>query len=256
MHSIATEETTENNAPETLPYSLPLELTVTDPEVVAELFAKQEGRERDEYALGALRLGVLALKQARGQIDANTLKREGEHLLGNVQLALSEHRTNLDRTLVGTLKDYFDPKDGRFNERVERLLKKDGELETLLSRKVTAADSEMCRALGALVGKDSPLVRLLSPDESNEFLKALHLAVSKELEGQRTQVLREFSLDNKEGAVPAGRGTDGQERAAPEGLSRTRSTPWSSSSPSTTSSRHCPGCPARSPRPTRRSPST
>ncbi len=162
MHSVATEETTENSVPETLPFSLPLELTVNDPEVIAELWAKQEGHERDEYALGALRLGVLALRQARGQIDANTLKREGDHLLGSVQLALSEHRTNLDRTLVGTLKDYFDPKDGRFNERVERLLKKDGELETLLSRKVTAADSEMCRALkdiATAVGNSTGLIK-------------------------------------------------------------------------------------------------
>jgi hypothetical protein len=196
MHPVATE-----NVPDTLPYSLPLELTVTDPEVIAELSAKQEGRERDKYALGALRLGVLALRQARGQIDANTLRHEGERLLGDVQVALSEHRTHLDRTLVGTLKDYFDPESGRFSERVQRLLKKDGELETLLSRKVTAADSEMCRALGTLVGKDSPLVRLLSPGESNEFLKALHVAVSAELECQRKQVLREFSLDNKEGAL-------------------------------------------------------
>ena len=191
----------EENAPDTIPFSLPLELTVTDPEVIAELFAKQEGRERDDYALGALRLGVLALCQARGQIDVNAVKHEGERLLGNVQMALSEHRTNLDRTLVGTLKEYFDPESGRFTERVQRLLKKDGELETLLSRKVTAADSEMCRTLGTLVGKDSPLVRLLSPGESNEFLKALNAAVSKELECQRTQVLREFSLDNKEGAL-------------------------------------------------------
>ncbi len=84
---------------------------------------------------------------------------------------------------------------------MQRLLRKDGELEILLSRKVTAADSEMCRTLGTLVGKDSPLVRLLSPGESNEFLRALHLAVSRELECQRTQVLREFSLDNKEGAL-------------------------------------------------------
>ncbi len=198
MHSVATKETAADNAPETLPFSLPLELMVSDPEVISELCARQEGRERDDYALSALRLGVLALRQARGQIDVNTLKREGEHLLGDVQLALSEHRTNLDHTLVRTLKEYFDPESGRFSERVQQLLKKDGELETLLSRKVTAADSEMCRALSGFVGKDSPLVRLLSPDESNEFLKALHAAVSKEMECQRNQVLREFSLDNKE----------------------------------------------------------
>ena len=60
MHSVATEETTENNAPETLPFSLPLELTVNDPEVIAELWAKHEGREREEYALGALRLRVIS----------------------------------------------------------------------------------------------------------------------------------------------------------------------------------------------------
>jgi len=197
MHSVAAQKPSD----ESLPYSLPLELTVTDPEVVAELCARQEGRVRDEYALGALRLGVLALRQARGQIDANTLRHEGERLLGDVQAALTEHRTHLDRTLVGTLREYFDPESGRFSERVQRLLKKDGELETLLSRKVTAADSEMCQALAMLVGRDSPLVRLLSPGESNEFLMALHVAVSAELECQRKQVLREFSLDNKEGAL-------------------------------------------------------
>ena len=61
MHSVATPE------PDTLPFSLPLELTVADPEVIAELHAKQEGRERDEYALGALRLGVLALGRLGGR---------------------------------------------------------------------------------------------------------------------------------------------------------------------------------------------
>jgi hypothetical protein len=80
-------------------------------------------------------------------------------------------------------------------------LKKDGELETLLSRKITAADSEMCRTLSGLVGNDSPLGRLLSPGDSNEFLNALNARVSKELRKQRTKVLREFSLDNKEGAL-------------------------------------------------------
>jgi hypothetical protein len=89
MQSVASPKAAKENVPDTLPFSLPLELNVTDPEVVSELFAKKEGRERDDYALGALRLGVLALCQARGQIDSNTLKHEGERLLGDVQLALS-----------------------------------------------------------------------------------------------------------------------------------------------------------------------
>src|SRR5262245_41295704 len=115
-----------------LPYSLLLELNVTDQEVIRELCAQSEGRARDDFALSALRLGVLALKQARGQVDGQALKREGELLLKDVAQALTEHRTHLDNTLSKALKDYFDPTSGRFHERVDRLLKKDGELESLL----------------------------------------------------------------------------------------------------------------------------
>jgi hypothetical protein len=86
MPSATLPKISEENPPDTIPFSLPLELTVTDPEVITELFAKQEGWERDDYALGALRLGVLALCQARGQIDVNAVKHEGDRLLGNVQL--------------------------------------------------------------------------------------------------------------------------------------------------------------------------
>ncbi|MBI1903651.1 MAG: hypothetical protein HYS13_21320 [Planctomycetia bacterium] len=186
---------------ESLPFSLPLELTVKDPDVIAELCARAEGAEREEYALGALRLGVLALRQARGQLDANTVRREGEKFLSDVQAALGEHRAHVDRTLAGTLKDYFDPENGRFNERVERLLKKDGELETLISRKITAEDSEMCRVLTAHLGEDSPLFKLLSPTESEGLLKALRESVAAELISQRTEVLKEFSLDNSESAL-------------------------------------------------------
>jgi hypothetical protein len=70
MYPSAPRKVREDKFPDTIPYSLLLELVVTDPEVITELWAKPEGRERDEYALGALRLGILALRQARGQIDA------------------------------------------------------------------------------------------------------------------------------------------------------------------------------------------
>ena len=190
-----------NGRSEQLPFSLLIELTVTDAEVIAELWQRPEGRPRDDYALIALRLGVLALKHARGQVDGQALKQEGELLLSGVEGALKAHRGYLDDTLNRTLKDYFDPANGRFNERVERLLKKDGELETLLARKITDADSEMCRTLASHLGEDSVLFRLLSPNESEGLLSALKKNVSDELTVQRQGILKEFSLDNPEGAL-------------------------------------------------------
>lgn len=178
-----------------------LVLTVSDPEIIAELFTRNEGRDRDEYALAALRLGVLALRQARGQLDANLLKREGEQLLSAVKSALTEHQLQIHQHLGGTLKEYFDPQSGRFNERVERLMKKDGELESLLGRTLTGDQSDLQRVLSSLVGTDSPLFRLLSPEESNGLFSAMRDTLTQELLQQRQRVLDEFSLDNKNGAL-------------------------------------------------------
>ena len=46
-----------------------LELLVSDPDSLRELLQKEEGRERNEYALAALRIGLLSLRHARGQIS-------------------------------------------------------------------------------------------------------------------------------------------------------------------------------------------
>lgn len=184
-----------------IPISMELVLTVSDPEIIGELCTRNEGRDRDEYALAALRLGVLALRQARGQLDANILKREGEQLLSAVKSVLGEHQLQIHQHLGGTLKEYFDPQDGRFTERVDRLLKKDGELESLLGRTLTGDQSDLQRVLNTLVGTESPLFRLLSPKESDGLLFALREAVNQELIQQRERVLDEFSLNNKEGAL-------------------------------------------------------
>src|SRR5438046_1604619 len=112
--------------------SVLLTLLVSDHESVAELLQKTDGRERDEYALAALRIGILSLKHARGQIDADAVRREGVNLLKDLKSALDNSRTEIHTNLTTALKEYFDPTSGRFQERVERLIKQDGELEKVL----------------------------------------------------------------------------------------------------------------------------
>jgi hypothetical protein len=191
----------EVNGNGSLPYSLLLELNVSDQEIIRELCAQAEGRERDEYALAALRLGVLTLRQARGVIDSQELKLAGERLLADVRAALSDHHTSVRGTLSATLQNYFDPTSGHFTDRINRLVRKDGDLANLLDRKITAVDSEMCRTLANHVGQGSPLFRLLSPSEADGVLAALRKCVEEQLADQRRAVLKEFSLDTKESAL-------------------------------------------------------
>ncbi|MBK9171393.1 MAG: hypothetical protein IPM28_00075 [Chloracidobacterium sp.] len=100
-----------------------LELDVNDPESVREILGKKVGRERTEYSLNALTVGLLSLRHARGQVDADAVRREGERILGDLGTSLESYRAKITEGLGSVLKDYFDPKSGSFQQRVERLIK-------------------------------------------------------------------------------------------------------------------------------------
>ena len=180
---------------------LSLDLVVDDPETVAELLRHSEGAERDRYALAALRIGVLALRQVRGEVDGEQIRRQTEHMLLVLQERLNDHAGQVHNRLAASLKEYFDPESGRFQERVNRLVRKDGELEEVIRRQVGGGESEMAKTLAAHFGQESPLFRLLSPDESRGLLSALRDTFGEQLVVQREKILGEFSLNNKEGAL-------------------------------------------------------
>jgi len=178
-----------------------LELLVSDPDSLRELLQKVEGRERDEYALAALRIGLLSLRHARGQIDAEAVKHEGERLLADLKHALEQSRSEIQGDLTSALKEYFDPASGRFQERVDRLIKQDGELEQVLKRQIGSDGSELAATLATHIGDNSPLMKLLNPEESNGLVSATRSVISEVMAAERERILCEFSLDNKQGAL-------------------------------------------------------
>lgn len=180
---------------------LRLELTVADAETAAEIRASGDQRSREDFALQALKIGVLALRQARGQLDAELIQRETERLLSGMDRQLAQHAHLVQERLAGALKEYFDPDSGRFSERVKRLVEKDGDLERVLRSQIGGEDSELCKTLTSHFGEQSPLMKLLRPDESQGLLAALRDTVGEQLKVQRDRVLAEFSLDNKDGAL-------------------------------------------------------
>lgn len=184
-----------------LPYSLPLELTVCDSTTIEQLCRYPEGPARDEFALNALRIGVLALTHVRGEVDVERIRREGERLLEGLEVQLKQHSGHVNDLLAVSLRQYFDPEDGQFHERVQRLVKQDGELEQLLRRQIGHEDSALVKTLANHFGDQSPLMKLLSPDQSKGLLAALRLTLDEQLASQREHVLSQFSLDNKEGAL-------------------------------------------------------
>ena len=178
-----------------------LELEVDEPEVAAALRAHPAGAERERYALTALRIGVAALNNASGQVDADELRYASERWFEQLDGALRQHRDGLMQEMTAGLRAYFDPDSGRLEERLTRLVRRDGELEQVLRRNVGGDDSALARTLSTLVGPDSELQRLLCASNPDGLPQALQQMTAGVLQENRERILGQFSLDQPDSAL-------------------------------------------------------
>jgi hypothetical protein len=180
---------------------LDLRLQIRDREVIEELLAIADPRGRSDFAVAALRIGVLSLRTARGQVDVRAVRDEVERMLFELHKGLDEHRDRVGHDVTSVLREYFDPKDGRFAERVQRLVEDDGDLARVIKSHVEGSDSALAQTLARHVGADSALLRSLDPQNSDGVVAGITRLVEDALGSQRKVILGEFSLDNREGAL-------------------------------------------------------
>jgi len=178
-----------------------LALNITDSEVVNELAQRDEGADRDALAKQALRIGVLALRQASGALDAQTIQREGDRMLASVREALSAHTTQTASGLARLLGGYLDPASGSLPQRLESLTKRDGEIESLLAKHLDGERSTVAQTLARQVGEQSAIFKLLSPTQAGGLAMTLSAAIDDALRVQKEEVLRQFSLDRPDSAL-------------------------------------------------------
>jgi hypothetical protein len=141
------------------------------------------------------------MRHVGGELSADRFRRVGDQFIVGLQKTLDQHKQTVYDQLENKLKEYFDPKYGRFTDRVQRLVAHDGELSQLIKGFVDGENSLFARTLVSHVGRDSALMKLLDPQQSDGLLKCLSKTVDDQLTTQRDHLLKEFSLDNKDGAL-------------------------------------------------------
>jgi hypothetical protein len=174
---------------------------VGDSEVVAELQKHADGAPRERFALGALRLGVLAIRHAGGELDAAAVREASQDLLAGLAELLAKRGTEITTDLSGTLRQYFDPMTGALPQRIEALLRNDGDLDRALRAHLAPENSTIASSLAAHLGDGSAIFKLLSPTDSNGLKAQIERMLQSVLTEQQEQILLEFSLDNKESAL-------------------------------------------------------
>ena len=156
--SFATTETTDDDS---RIKPVEIRLTLVDPEVCEALNAFRGNiKERDAFATRALKIGVDALTRAQQHATAGAAKEGGRRIADALRDRFEEHERTLHSKVNDLLRTYFDPADGQFNQRIERLVRKDGDLEIAVRRHIGDDDaSEFGRSLARHLGEHSPLMR-------------------------------------------------------------------------------------------------
>lgn len=176
-------------------------LTVSDPEVAAAVADYPVGPQRVEFINACLKVGVLAIRTARGVIDGEAIRRESDNLILRLTERLESHKDGVERDVSTSLKHYFDPASGLFMERVARLVKDDGELATVIKHQVESVQARLVQTFEQFVGQSSPLLTLLGPGESNALLAAMKDTVDRVLKAESAAIQQQFSLDKPDSAL-------------------------------------------------------
>lgn len=162
--------------------NIKLDLRISDPELREELKKHEEGEERDAFAIQAMRIGVMAIRHAQGQIDVDKIQREGDRIIENTK---------------STLTNYLDPDRGHFHRQIQQLIKQDGELEKAIRKQIEGSDSPLNQTLAEWIGKileefslddkDSSLRRLGNELQAkyNEFIKNLDQRIGSKKAAQK-----------------------------------------------------------------------
>jgi hypothetical protein len=176
-------------------------LVISDPEVITAAKEYPEGRARADFIQTALKIGVLSLRAARGVVDGDTIRREGDSVLTQLSERLEGWRRNMEQQVTSNLTHYFDPKDGKFTERVNRLVTHDGELATVMRGQVKEAETALGRVFEQFIGENSKLLKALDPTGENQLVVTMQRTLDAVIHAQNAAISSQFSLDQPDSAL-------------------------------------------------------
>lgn len=179
---------------------LSAEIADARPDVV-ELFGPLDEDQRLSLAGDAWAIGLRSMMNAYRYSQESRLAEIGKSLLEDVDAGLKEHVKRQQEVLLEGLQRYFDPKDGQFVLRVDDFLKDGGSLSQAMSKFLEPESGALATTLAKSVGENSPLLRKLSPTDSEGIISLIETRMARALDENRTAVAKALDPLAPDGAV-------------------------------------------------------
>ena len=138
-------------------------VSITDP-ITLKALSKVPAEQLQDFIERALSIGVVALDAATKEAEAVRLRDIGT----DIRDYMSTFKVDMAEEVEDVIKNYFDPKSGKFEKRIETLLKGEdgGEIGRLIENKFKGDESPLLKALNRFLCPDSDFTKKLDPDNT------------------------------------------------------------------------------------------
>jgi hypothetical protein len=170
-------------------------------EAALSVFAPLTESQRTGLVTDAWSIGLRALTNAYKQAEESRLADIGKTLKEDVEKQLGAYIEKQQSTFVQVLARYFDPRDGQVVARLEGFLRDEGDLAKTMERFLAPEHGALAQTLARELGENSPLLRRLSPTDSEGVLFLLEAKLREALAENQAEVARALDPVAEDGAV-------------------------------------------------------
>jgi hypothetical protein len=129
------------------------------------------------------------------------LKDIGGSLVEDLDAQLKAHVESQQKAITTVLARFFDAKDGEVAQRLASFLADEGVLARLLDKYLAPQNSVLAEALARQVGETSPLLRKLSPTDSEGLVKVLEGQLRNVMDAGHQELVKALDPLAEDGAV-------------------------------------------------------
>ena len=165
------------------------------------IFAPLNDDQRGGLVKDAWTVGLRALTNAYKQAEESRLSDIGKTLKEDIDTQLVAHVERQQAAVVEVLGRFFDPREGQVVARLEGFLRDEGELAKAMERFLAPGQDALAQTLARAVGENSPLLKRLSPTDTEGVIFVLEAKMREALAQNQVAVTRALDPVAEDGAV-------------------------------------------------------
>jgi len=179
-----------------VPSELSLKLTVKDENVIKYLIS-YESPQREDKALEALKVGVIAILSASPSLDTKIVDEKFNQIEKNLQ----EYSEAFKKSLADELKKYFEKEKGDVPAAISLVLGEKGTLSVLLKEYFNAENGKVRLLLQKELGPGSAFANIMDPSNKESVISKIENAVNAKLVETTEGLTNQFSLDKDDSSM-------------------------------------------------------